>query len=204
MDKTMDDTRAAKIANIKEAIIEGTYHVSAEVARRFIPFNLPDDDPGEPGDRCPLRPGWGSARTPSPTLLPLTSRLAIGLWVIREVLVKSGIQPKYVSRLPDPFHKGCPTTKSKLLQKKSDSLDESDEVLDDQPENTEDSSEPSEARNRTTRLLTPRPASQTQLPAQGLNFKQALANAAADYAAVTALGQVCSKAAPAAAGTYHL
>jgi hypothetical protein len=53
--------------------------------------------------------------------------------------------------------------KSKLLQKKSYSLDQSDEVLEDQQENTEDSSEPLEAtRNRTTRstwLLTPRPAS---------------------------------------------
>jgi hypothetical protein len=37
MDKTMDEARAAKIANIKEGIIEGTYHVSAaEVARRII------------------------------------------------------------------------------------------------------------------------------------------------------------------------
>jgi len=37
IDKTMDETRAAKIANIKKAISEGTYHVSAaEVARRII------------------------------------------------------------------------------------------------------------------------------------------------------------------------
>jgi hypothetical protein len=51
--------------------------------------------------------------------------------------------------------------KSKLLQKKSYSLDQSDEVLAEQQENTEDSSEPLEAaRNRTTRstwLLMPRP-----------------------------------------------
>jgi flagellar biosynthesis anti-sigma factor FlgM len=37
MDKTMDEARAAKIANIKKAIAAGTYHVSAaEVARRII------------------------------------------------------------------------------------------------------------------------------------------------------------------------
>jgi anti-sigma28 factor (negative regulator of flagellin synthesis) len=37
MDKTMDEGRAAKIANIKKAIAAGTYHVSAaEVARRII------------------------------------------------------------------------------------------------------------------------------------------------------------------------
>jgi anti-sigma28 factor (negative regulator of flagellin synthesis) len=37
MDKTMDEARAAKIANIQKAIAEGTYHVSAaEVARRII------------------------------------------------------------------------------------------------------------------------------------------------------------------------
>jgi flagellar biosynthesis anti-sigma factor FlgM len=37
MDKTMDEGRAAKIANIKKAIAEGTYHVSAaEVARKII------------------------------------------------------------------------------------------------------------------------------------------------------------------------
>jgi hypothetical protein len=36
MDKTMDEARAAKIANIKKAVAEGTYHVSAaEVARRL-------------------------------------------------------------------------------------------------------------------------------------------------------------------------
>ena len=60
-------------------------------------------------------------------------------------------------------YKGCPTMKSKLLQKKSYGLNQSREVLDDQQENTEDSSEPLEAtRKRTTRstwLLTPRPAS---------------------------------------------
>jgi hypothetical protein len=57
--------------------------------------------------------------------------------------------------------------KSKLLQKKSYSLDQSDEVLDGQRENIEDPPEPLEAaRNRTTRstwLLRPRPASRTQL-----------------------------------------
>jgi anti-sigma28 factor (negative regulator of flagellin synthesis) len=37
MDKTMDEARAAKIANIKKAIAEDTYHVCAsEVARRII------------------------------------------------------------------------------------------------------------------------------------------------------------------------
>jgi flagellar biosynthesis anti-sigma factor FlgM len=37
IDKTMDEARAAKIANIKKAVAEGTYHVSAaEVARRLI------------------------------------------------------------------------------------------------------------------------------------------------------------------------
>jgi flagellar biosynthesis anti-sigma factor FlgM len=37
VDKTMDEARAAKIANIKKAIEEGTYHVSAaEVARKII------------------------------------------------------------------------------------------------------------------------------------------------------------------------
>jgi anti-sigma28 factor (negative regulator of flagellin synthesis) len=37
MDKTMDEARAAKIANIKKAVAAGTYHVSAaEVARRII------------------------------------------------------------------------------------------------------------------------------------------------------------------------
>jgi flagellar biosynthesis anti-sigma factor FlgM len=37
VDKTMDEARAAKIANIKKAIEEGTYHVSAaEVARQII------------------------------------------------------------------------------------------------------------------------------------------------------------------------
>jgi hypothetical protein len=37
VDRTMDEGRAAKIANIKKAIAEGTYHVSAaEVARRLV------------------------------------------------------------------------------------------------------------------------------------------------------------------------
>jgi flagellar biosynthesis anti-sigma factor FlgM len=37
MDKTMDEARAAKIANIRKAISEGTYRVNAaEVARRII------------------------------------------------------------------------------------------------------------------------------------------------------------------------
>jgi Anti-sigma-28 factor, FlgM/Sigma-70, region 4 len=37
VDRTMDEGRAAKIANIKKAIAEGTYHVSAaEVARKII------------------------------------------------------------------------------------------------------------------------------------------------------------------------
>jgi anti-sigma28 factor (negative regulator of flagellin synthesis) len=37
VDRTMDEGRAAKITNIKKAIAEGTYHVSAaEVARRII------------------------------------------------------------------------------------------------------------------------------------------------------------------------
>jgi hypothetical protein len=37
LDKTLDEARAAKIANIKKAIVEGTYHVSAaEVAHRII------------------------------------------------------------------------------------------------------------------------------------------------------------------------
>jgi hypothetical protein len=37
VDRTMDEGRAAKIVNIKKAIAEGTYHVSAaEVARRII------------------------------------------------------------------------------------------------------------------------------------------------------------------------
>jgi hypothetical protein len=61
------------------------------------------------------------------------------------------------------LYKGCPTMKSKLLQKKSYSLDRPDAVLDDQQENIEDSSEPLEAaRNRPTRpcwLLTSKPAS---------------------------------------------
>jgi anti-sigma28 factor (negative regulator of flagellin synthesis) len=36
-DKTMDEAREAKIANIKKGIAEGTYHVSAStVARRII------------------------------------------------------------------------------------------------------------------------------------------------------------------------
>ena len=37
MDKTMDKAGATKIASIKKAIAEGTYHVSAaEVARQII------------------------------------------------------------------------------------------------------------------------------------------------------------------------
>jgi hypothetical protein len=52
--------------------------------------------------------------------------------------------------------------KSKLLQKKSYSLDETDGVLDDQRENTKDSCVPLEAAgNRATRstwLSTPRPS----------------------------------------------
>jgi DNA-binding CsgD family transcriptional regulator len=36
------------------------------------------------------------------------SRLAIGLWAIREGIVKSVVQPKSVARIPDPY-KGCPT-----------------------------------------------------------------------------------------------
>jgi anti-sigma28 factor (negative regulator of flagellin synthesis) len=37
IDQTMDEARSTKIANIKKAIAEGTYHVSAaEVARRII------------------------------------------------------------------------------------------------------------------------------------------------------------------------
>jgi Anti-sigma-28 factor, FlgM len=43
MDKTMDEARTAKIANIEKAMAEGTYHVSAaEVARQII------DQMGEP------------------------------------------------------------------------------------------------------------------------------------------------------------
>jgi flagellar biosynthesis anti-sigma factor FlgM len=37
MDKTMDEARAAKIANIKKALAAGTYNVSpAEVAQKII------------------------------------------------------------------------------------------------------------------------------------------------------------------------
>jgi DNA-binding CsgD family transcriptional regulator len=36
------------------------------------------------------------------------SRLAIGLWAIREGMVKSAVQPKLVARIPDPYM-GCPT-----------------------------------------------------------------------------------------------
>jgi hypothetical protein len=61
---------------------------------------------------------------------------------------------------------------SKLLQPKNYSCNQSPEGLDDQQENTEDPSEPSDAtRNRTTRstwLLTPRPATKTQLTVRGL------------------------------------
>jgi flagellar biosynthesis anti-sigma factor FlgM len=37
LDKSMDDERTEKIANIKKALTDGTYHVSAaEVARKII------------------------------------------------------------------------------------------------------------------------------------------------------------------------
>jgi flagellar biosynthesis anti-sigma factor FlgM len=37
LDKTMDDARTEKIANIKKALADGTYHVSAaEVARKIV------------------------------------------------------------------------------------------------------------------------------------------------------------------------
>jgi anti-sigma28 factor (negative regulator of flagellin synthesis) len=37
LDKAMDEAQVKKIANIKKALAEGTYHVSAaEVARRLI------------------------------------------------------------------------------------------------------------------------------------------------------------------------
>jgi flagellar biosynthesis anti-sigma factor FlgM len=37
MDKTMDEARTEKIANIKKALAEGTYHVSAsDVAGKII------------------------------------------------------------------------------------------------------------------------------------------------------------------------
>jgi flagellar biosynthesis anti-sigma factor FlgM len=37
LDKSMDETRTEKIANIKKALADGTYHVSAaEVARKIL------------------------------------------------------------------------------------------------------------------------------------------------------------------------
>jgi anti-sigma28 factor (negative regulator of flagellin synthesis) len=37
MDKTMDEARAAKIVNIRKAILDGRYHLSAaEVARKIL------------------------------------------------------------------------------------------------------------------------------------------------------------------------
>jgi hypothetical protein len=35
------------------------------------------------------------------------SRLAIGLWAVREGMVKSAIQPESAARIPGPY-KGCP------------------------------------------------------------------------------------------------
>jgi hypothetical protein len=74
--------------------------------------------------------------------------------------VNSAVQPKSGSPMYRTLRRGA-TMKSKLLQKKSYSLDQSDEVLDYEQENTEDPSEPLEAaRNRatrSTRLLMPRP-----------------------------------------------
>jgi hypothetical protein len=66
--------------------------------------------------------------------------------------------------------------KSKLLQKKSDSLDRSDEVLADQHENIEDSSEPLEAtrkrKTQSTWLLMPRPFRKHSSRSGGLTFDQ--------------------------------
>jgi hypothetical protein len=47
------------------------------------------------------------------------SRLAIGLWAIREGMVKSAVPPESGRRVQDPYKRGGPAVKSKLLQKKS-------------------------------------------------------------------------------------
>jgi DNA-binding CsgD family transcriptional regulator len=96
------------------------------------------------------------------------SRLAIGLWAIREGMVKSAVQPKSGCGIPDPLTKGVPPMKSKLLQKKSYGRKQSREVVDRQQECIEDSSAPwRSARTHLVesfRRLRPRPAKTSQCP----------------------------------------
>jgi DNA-binding CsgD family transcriptional regulator len=69
------------------------------------------------------------------------SRLEIGLWAIREGMVKSAVQSESDCRVQDPLQAVSAMT-SKLLQKKSCGVKQSGDVVGGQQENIEDSPVP--------------------------------------------------------------